>query len=73
MSGQTHPFERSEKYIAARDSLPKHLHEFYRQLFAEYSFHTAAKYGRGYVAYEVLAELIRSGWRPQGPEAEQAD
>ena len=57
-------FEKSEKYKAAKESLPVELQEVYRQLVAEYSFQTTVKYGRGYVAYEVLAELVRSGWRP---------
>ena len=57
-------FEKSEKYQAARESLPPDLHDVYRQLVEEYAFHTEVKYGRGYVAYEVLAELVRSGWRP---------
>ena len=57
-------FEKSEKYQAARESLPVELHEVYRQLVAEYSFQTTVKFGRGYVAYEVLAELVKSGWRP---------
>ena len=70
-------FEKSEKYQAARDSLPEELRDVYHQLVAEYSFHTTVKYGRGYVAYEVLAELVRSGWRPtekgDGNESGQAD
>lgn len=55
--------EKSDKHKAARDSLPKELHEVYRQIVSEYAYHTTVKYGRGYVAYEVLAELVRSGWR----------
>ena len=57
-------FEKSQKFQEARDSLPKELHKVYRQLVEEYAFHTETKYGRGYVAYAVLAELIRDGWRP---------
>ena len=70
-------FEKSEKYKAARDSLPSELREIFRQFVEEYSFHTMVKYGRGYVAYEVLAELVRSGWRPtaegQSHESRQTD
>ena len=61
-------FEQSDKYKSARDSLPKELHEAYKQPVTEYAFYTTAKYGRGYVAYEVLAELIRSGWRSSGTD-----
>ena len=56
-------FEKSEKYQAAGDSLPPELREVYRQLVEEYAFHTEVKYGRRYVTYEVLAQLVRSGWR----------
>ncbi len=57
--------EKSDKYKAARDSLPKNLHGVYGRIVSEYAYHTALKYGRGYVAYAVLAELVRSGWRPR--------
>ena len=30
----------------------------------EYVFHTKKRYGRGYVAYSVLADLVKDGWRP---------
>ncbi len=59
-------FEKSEKYQAARDSLREELREVYRQMVLDYVFHTTRRYGRGYVAYEVLADMIREGWRP-GP------
>jgi hypothetical protein len=55
----------SEKYREARDSLPTELRPIYDQLVEEYFFHTQIAFGRGYVAYKVLAELVRDGW--QGP------
>lgn len=61
------PWRKSEKFQAAISRLPKELHDAYEQLVADYSFATMKKYGRGYVAYEVLADLILVGWRP--PEA----
>ena len=63
-------FEKSENYQAARDALPKGLHDVYRQLVEEYGFFTEVKYGRGYVAYAVLAELVKSGWRPSAEPLE---
>jgi len=57
-------YEKSEKYQKARDSLPESLHQVFRQMIEEYSYHTHRMYGRGYVAYAVLAELVRDGWRP---------
>ena len=56
--------KRSEKYLSAKESLPKNLHAIYDQLVEEYMFHTEKRYGRGYVAYNVLADLVRDGWRP---------
>jgi hypothetical protein len=56
-------FEDSPKYQRARDALPENLRSIYRDLVADYAFHTLTKYGKGYVAYEILAELVKSGWR----------
>jgi len=54
----------SIKYLSAKESLPKHLHTIYDQLVEEYIFHTEKHYGKGYVAYSVLADLVKDGWRP---------
>ena len=64
MSDNSVPKMMSPKYLEARESLPEELHAVYDQLVGEYSFLTEVKYGRGYVAYSVLAELVRRGWRP---------
>jgi len=58
-------FKKSEKYLAARESLPEELRPIFRQLVDEYAFQTSVKYGRGYVAYAILAKLVRVGWRPE--------
>lgn len=55
---------KSQKYLSAKESLPKNLHAIYDQLVEEYIFHTEKHYGRGYVAYTVLADLVKDGWRP---------
>lgn len=54
----------SEKSKATEAALAPELHSTYRQLVEEYERLTTLKYGRGYVAYEVLAGLVISGWRP---------
>ena len=56
----------SPKYREAEQALPEELRLFYRQLVQEYEFLAATNYGRGYVAYKVIADLIRAGWRPSG-------
>ncbi|HKQ56395.1 MAG TPA: hypothetical protein VJY35_00890 [Candidatus Eisenbacteria bacterium] len=54
----------SPKYLEALESLPEELRPIYHRLVEEYAFHTDVSYGRGYVAYRVLAALVRDGWRP---------
>ena len=54
----------SSKSQAAEARLPEDLRPIYRQLVEQYAFLTHTRYGRGYVAYEVIADLILAGWRP---------
>ena len=63
-SGVTIMNKTSVKYLEARESLPEELRPIYDPLVDEYLFHTGVSYGRGYVAYRVLAALVRDGWRP---------
>lgn len=56
---------QSPKFIAARESLPPDLRPIYDRLVDEYAYHTAIRYGKGYVAYSVLAALVKAGWRPE--------
>lgn len=53
----------SPKYIEARKSLPVDLQPVFDELVSEYAFLTTKHYGMGYVAYRVIAELVRAGWR----------
>ena len=54
---------KSEKFIRARAGLPDNLKPIYDDLVDQYSFHTIRLFGKGYVAYELLATLVREGWR----------
>ena len=54
---------KSEKFIKARAGLPDKLKPIYDELVTQYAFHTTRLFGRGYVAYEVLASLVRDGWQ----------
>ena len=58
----------SPRYIKARDSLPNELQPIFAQLVDEYAYNALKIYGRNWVAYDVLADLIRDGWRPHGNE-----
>jgi hypothetical protein len=54
----------SPKSIQAEARLPEELKSVYRRMVEEYSFLTKIRYGRGYVAYEVIADMVLAGWRP---------
>lgn len=64
---------RSAKFMEAREQLPEELREVYDLLVDQYHFATFEKYGSGYVAYPVLAELIRLGWRPTSADPPSAE
>ena len=54
----------SQKYREAEAKLPQELPSVYRQMVEQYKFRTHNKYGHGYVACEVPAEIVLAGWRP---------
>ena len=54
----------SEKYIEAKESLREELWPTFESFVDEYYYYTVMHYGRGYVAYKVLASLVEAGWRP---------
>ena len=58
----------SPKFIEARDTLPAKLRPIYDQMVEEYAFHALIHYGRGWVAYKVIAALVKDGWQPQEAE-----
>jgi hypothetical protein len=55
--------KRSPKHEEARNTLPDELKPVFDEMVEDYKFATAKRYGTGYVAYIVLADLIRVGWR----------
>ena len=56
--------ENSEKYRAAKAKLPKELRDIYTQMVDEYAYHALQLYGRNWVAYDVIAEMVLAGRRP---------
>ncbi len=56
-------FDQSPKFQTAEKRLPDELRPAYAELVKQYSFLTQIRYGKGYVAYEVLADLVLAGWR----------
>ncbi len=53
----------SEKQIEARNSLPDELKPIFDDFVADYKYAAALRYGRPYISYIVLADMIRAGWR----------
>ena len=56
--------KKSDKFIEARETLAEELRPVFDLLVEEYYFFSTQHYGKGYVAYKVLAELVRGGWAP---------
>ena len=56
--------KNSPKYKEAEAILSESMKPVFRKLTEEYEYLTTLHYGRGYVAYRVLADLVLAGWRP---------
>ena len=52
------------KFEEAEATLPEDLRGTFRRLVQDYEDLTVLHFGRGYVAYKVLADLVLAGWRP---------
>lgn len=57
--------ESSEKYLNAKRKLPAELQSVYTQMVDEYAYHALQLYGRNWVAYDVIAAMVKDGWRPK--------
>jgi hypothetical protein len=58
------PLKRSPKFLEARNTLPEEIRPVYDDMVEQYSFYALKHYGRAWVAYMVIAELVRDGWHP---------
>ena len=65
--------QRSAKHEEARDSLPPELQSMHDEFVEDYKFATIKRFGRGYVAYLVLADLIRVGCQHSADPIEEED
>lgn len=63
MKKETKVVSPSKKDLAF-ESLPPELHEVFQRLISEYQYHCILRYGKPFVSYIILADMIRSGWRP---------
>lgn len=55
---------QSPKFLEAREGLQEELRPIYDEMVTDYAWYTTKNYGKGYVAYSVLADMVRAGWRP---------
>jgi len=53
----------SEKQLEARNSLPDELKPIFDEFVSDYIYAATLRYGKPYVSYIVLADMVRSGWR----------
>jgi len=61
---------KGPKFLEALSSLPEELQPIYKAMVEEYKFHALKRYGRAWVAYDVIADLVRAGWRSEPPNKE---
>ena len=52
----------SEKREEARNSLPDELKPVFDDLVADYKHAATLRYGRPYISYTILADLVKAGW-----------
>ena len=55
--------DHGPKYKEALASLPEELRLVYKSMVEDYKFHALQRYGRAWVAYDIIADLVRDGWR----------
>jgi hypothetical protein len=56
----------SEKYVAARNSLPSELRDVFDAMVLDYAHAAHRFHKRRFVSHAVLAEMVRIGWRYSG-------
>ena len=60
--------KKNLKKEEAIKSLDKGLEDIFERLVAEYQYHCILRYGRPFVSYAILADLVNGGWRPSHEE-----
>jgi hypothetical protein len=55
--------KQSEKQLEARNSLPDELKPIFDEFVSDYVYAATLRYGRPYVSYIVLADMVKAGWR----------
>jgi hypothetical protein len=55
--------KQSEKLLEARNSLPDELKPIFDKFVSDYIDAATIRYGKPYVSYIVIADMIKAGWR----------
>jgi len=61
----------SEKQVEARNSLPEELKPVFDDFVADYKYAATCRYGKPYISYIVLADMVRAGWRLSAESSKQ--
>jgi len=62
---------KGPKYLIARSSLPEPLWPIYQDFVEQYKFYALTRYGKAWVAYDVIADLVKAGWRDTSKPIDQ--
>jgi hypothetical protein len=63
-TGKNDSWTQSAAYLKQAAGLHDSLRSIYEELVREYRFYAVKHHSHPFVSYKVLAELVRSGWRP---------
>ena len=55
--------KNSSKYLEALNTLNDELKPIFEEFVSDYIYAATARYGKPYVSYIVLADMVRAGWR----------
>ncbi len=55
--------KKKKKQLEARNSLPDELKPIFDEFVSDYQYAATLRYGKPYISYIVLADMIRAGWR----------
>jgi len=54
---------KGPNYLKVLSTVPEDLRPVYTELVEDYKFHALTRSGRVWVSYEIIADLVKAGWR----------
>lgn len=55
--------KKSAKYLAAKKRLKRGFESTFDELLNDYQFFSIQRVGRAFINYEIIADLVNTGWR----------